>query len=195
MSEIAKTIDEMIRNSLAPKLKASGFKKKARNFLLEQQDHTKVVNVQASQWNEGSEGSFTINLGIYFPEVADAIDWFPVKNHPKICDCTINKRIGVLMPGGCDSWWEISNDTDARTVQESILESWIQYGEPWISHVSDISKAKSELIKQKQYFQAAGIALVQNDRAEAKRLLEKELKNRPLAKSKLNAWGKKHELL
>ena len=34
-------------------------------------EHTCIVNVQGNKWNQGDEGSFAINLGVYFPVIAD----------------------------------------------------------------------------------------------------------------------------
>jgi len=195
MSDIGRTIDLIVRDSLAPRLKAEGYKKRARTFTQESQDHVKVVNVQPSKWNQGTEGSFTLNLGIYFPAVADAIDWFPIKTYPKEHDCTIRERIGMLMPGGCDKWWQISPKSNLERIKAEVLEAWTTYGNPWISQVSDMNEAKLALIRKKDYFQAAGIALVQGDKKEAAELLQKAIQERPLAKAKFYSWGKKNNLL
>ena len=74
MSEIGKRIDSIVRERLAPLLKKNGFKKKARNFYQEFPDRVEVINVQASQWNEGNEGKFTINVGVYYPEISKIIE-------------------------------------------------------------------------------------------------------------------------
>jgi len=70
VSEIARRIDEVVKADLATRLEAEGYRKSARTFHRTEADHTKVVNVQANLWNQGSEGSFAINLGVSLPAVA-----------------------------------------------------------------------------------------------------------------------------
>ena len=62
---------------------------------------------------------------------------------------------------------------------------------PWLSKMSDLENVKNHVVKN-MAFVAAGIALFQGNREEASALIEKALKQKPLAKSKIISWGKKH---
>ena len=52
--------------AFAPTLKAAGYRKQGARFR-EEVSHTvvRLVNIQSSPWNMGSEGQFTVNLGVY----------------------------------------------------------------------------------------------------------------------------------
>jgi hypothetical protein len=63
MSQIEKIIERVVREHIHPLLKEREFRKQAKTFHKIGDESTLVVNVQASQSNEGLEGKFTINLG------------------------------------------------------------------------------------------------------------------------------------
>jgi len=120
MSDIAKKIDAIIKERLAPLLKNIGFKKKARNFYREFENRIELINVQSSKWNEGNEGQFTINVGVYYPEISEITDALPVKGMPKEYDCTVRERIGLLMPENKDKWWKIDSSSNDSEVSEML---------------------------------------------------------------------------
>lgn len=191
MSEIAKRIDSIVRERLAPLLKKNGFKKKARNFYRECPDRIEVINVQASQWNECNEGKFTINVGVYYPEISKILEAPPVSGAPKEYDCTVRERIGLLTPENKDQWWHIDGTVNDLNLSEDVANQVEKICLPWLSEMSDLENVKSYVVKN-MAFVAAGIALFQGKREEASELIEKALKQKPLAKSKINSWGKKH---
>ena len=194
MSEIAKRIDTIIKEGLAPLLKNSGFKKKARNFYREFENRIEVINVQASQWNEGNEGQFTINVGVYYPDISEITDAPPVKGMPKEYDCTVRERIGLLTPENQDKWWKVDGSVNDQEIAENVAYKVKELCLPWLSEMSDLEKVKN-YITNKLPFVAAGIALFQGNHGEASALIEKALVQKPLAKSKIITWGKKHALV
>lgn len=191
MSDIAKRIDSIVQERLAPLLKKNGFKKKARNFYREYSDRVEVINVQASQWNEGNEGKFTINVGVYYPEISKILEAPPVKGALKEYDCTVRERIGLLTPENKDQWWQIDGSVNDLEISENVANQVEKICLPWFSKMSDLENVKNHVVKN-MAFVAAGIALFQGNREEASDLIEKALKQKPLAKSKINSWGKKH---
>lgn len=193
MSDIAKRIDTIIKEGLAPMLKKIGFKKKARNFYRDFESRIEVINVQASKWNEGSEGQFTVNAGVYYPDISEITGAPPVKGMPKEYDCTVRERIGLLTPENQDRWWKVDNSVNNSEIAESIANHVEKFCLPWLKEMSDLDSVK-KYIASKLAFVAAGIALFQGNREEACALIEKALKQKPLAKAKINAWSKKHGL-
>ena len=193
MSEIAQRIDTIIREGLAPLLKRNGFKKKARNFYREFENRIEVINVQAGKWNEGNEGQFTINVGVYYPDISKITDAVPVKGLPKEYDCTVRERIGLLTPENQDRWWKVDSSVNDSELAENVANQVDALCLPWLSEMSDLETVK-KYITNKLAFVAAGIALYQGNREEASVLIEKALIQKPLAKAKINAWSKKHGL-
>lgn len=99
MSEIARSIDEVIRLGLADWMKAHSFKKNGRNWHKNQGGNWLIVNVQASQWNMGNEGKFTINPGVYATAIAALAGKKPLEGKPKEYESTVRERLGVLAYG------------------------------------------------------------------------------------------------
>ncbi|MBV1909430.1 MAG: DUF4304 domain-containing protein [Kangiellaceae bacterium] len=195
MSEISKIIDGIIKAELAPHLKQCGFKKKARNFYREHSDRTEMINIQASQWNEGLEGKFTVNVGVYYPEISKLIDAPPVKGLPKEYDCTIRERIGLIAEENRDTWWNVNPDTDQDVVANDLASKVKLVCLPWLELMSELDNVKTGVVKNNRAIVAAGISLHQGNAAEAKEYLEQSFKQQPLAKSRASAWGKKHGLI
>jgi hypothetical protein len=195
MSEIAKRIDAIIKEGLAPLLKKEGFKKKARNFYREHKNRIELINIQASKWNEGNEGQFTVNVGVYYPDIAKVTDALPVNGIPKEYDCTIRERIGFLKPDKKDAWWKINSSSNDAEVSENVANQVKELCLPWLDKMSNLDEVKSYIAKNNRAFVAAGIALLQGNRDEASLYIEQALKQQPLAKSKINSWGRKHGLV
>ncbi len=195
MSEISKIIDEIIKAELAPLLKQSGFKMRARNFYREHSDRTDLINIQASQWNEGFEGKFTVNVGVYFPEISKLIDAPQVKGLPKEYDCTVRQRIGLITEGSRDTWWEVNPEIDRDAVAIDLASRVKAVCLPWLEQMADLDNVKISVVKDNRAIVAAGISLHQGNAAEAKDYLKKSFKQQPLAKPRTSAWGKKHGLI
>lgn len=195
MSEISKIIDGIIKAELAPLLKQCGFKKKARNFYREHSDRTDVINIQASQWNEGLKGKFTVNVGVYFPAISELTEASPVKSLPKEYNCTIRERIGLITEENRDTWWEVNPETDQKIVANDLALKVNSVCLPWLESMADLDNVKSGVVKNNRAIVAAGISLHQGNIAEAREYLEQSFKQQPLAKSRASAWGKKHGLV
>ena len=93
MSEIGKRINAVIAHRLAPCLKEAGFRRKGRTFHRVADERTDVVNVQGSKWNAGRTGEFTINVGVYYPQIAELYDEYRPDGLPEEYHCTLRSRI------------------------------------------------------------------------------------------------------
>ena len=196
MSEIAKLIDDAIRSDLAKRLKADGYRKSGRTFYSADDSRTAVVNVQGSKSNLGDEGTFTINLGVYFPDVAKITNALPITGRfPKEYDCTIRQRLGVLMTDGNDFWWSVNSDTDLDALAKNVGDAWSQHGKPWMDHVSDLDAAHAELLNQQLFFIAAGVSLLRGRRDEALELVRQAESRQPRAARRIQEWARQHELV
>jgi len=194
MSEIAKIIDGVVQEGLASLLRQNGFKKTARNFYRAHNNRIDVINVQASQWNHGEEGKFTINVGVYYPSIAEITDAPPIKGMPKEYDCTIRERIGSLTEENKDTWWLIDSKTDRSTMASDVASKVEALCLPWFDKMSSLDAVKDRVSKNWPLV-AAGIALFQDRKSEARAFLEQSLNQQPMAKSRARAWAKKHGLL
>ena len=195
MSEIAKFIDDVIRRDLAKRLRSEGYRKSGRTFYSANDTRTAVVNVQASRNNFGDSGTFTINCGVYFPDVASITKAIPFTGRfPKEHNCTIRERIGRLMDGN-DFWWPINSNTDFSSLAKDVANTWALSGKPWIDRVSELDAAHTELVGQHQYFVAAGISVLSGRRDEAIQLVHKAVDRKPRAAGRIQDWARQHELI
>lgn len=195
MSESAKRIDAIIRAELAPFLREVGFKKKARNFRREHADRIDVINVQASRYNDVSSAKFTVNVGVYYPAIAEMSDALPVRGAPKEYDCTVHARIGTLREDRRDFWWTIELSSDDAAIAKDLAEKVGFFCLPWLERMGDLDTVKESMPSKNRSFIAAAIALHQGRRGEAQELFDRALKEQPLARSKFVAWAKKHALV
>jgi len=196
MIEISSLIDSIVREGLAPYLKETRFKKHTRTFTRDAGPCIQIVNMQASQSNDGSEGSFTMNLGVYYPRVAERRGAVAKGSYPKEYDSTLRTRIGALLPTGRDHWWKIKTSTDASEVARVVGDTYRQYGEPWLEWATDLRAILPQVRKQTDLLLAAAVALELGDHQEACAIV-REAMQRPNEgyASTARRFGEKHGLV
>ena len=98
------------------------------------------MNVQSSQWNVGGSASFTINLGVYFPAVAE-LEGSRLIDRPAENVCHLQQRIGWLMPEPLDRWWDIDCANDVPALGSAVAETVEAFALPWLEGHSTMSAA------------------------------------------------------
>ena len=121
-SELAQALDR-IQKSLALELKTRQFKVRGRTFNRQSADGlTQVINIQMGSFDppgttyhpglrENLYGRFTVNLGVYVPEVAADRRVGPTKSWVQEPVCCIRTRLGNLGTEEADLWWSINAET------------------------------------------------------------------------------------
>jgi hypothetical protein len=193
MSEIAKQIDRIINNGLAKCLKSEEYVKKTRTFYLRKPAVIKIVNVQASMGNMGDQGKFTLNLGLYSPEIAKLLEGKVGAEFPKEYDCSLRQRIGSLMPAKTDHWWTLPGDETA--LAQEIVYAWQEYGKPWIDGFDDTESIIQGLISGKYLFIASKVYLKMGDLEKAKRFFSEWAASSGKSNPHGLDWGRKAGLL
>jgi hypothetical protein len=180
-SEIGKKIDQVTGGELAARLKDHGYRKKGRTFHRRTVDATCVVNVQASVSNAGEAGSFTVNLGVYFPGIEEPLTGGTSSDPPREYECTLRQRLGGLMPGsGGDRWWTVTEGSDLSAISHDVAEAWRTYGRPWLDANATLSGASATLATRNGLHGAVA-AMLLGDRVEAERRLRTFLDTCPVA--------------
>jgi Domain of unknown function (DUF4304) len=109
-------ISRLIKIWLDPPLKSSGFTRKSRTWSRRTNGKIDVVDVQTSRWNRVESGAFTINLGIFLPEVFEIYWGKPAPACPKEWECVVRMRIGRLLGGidglKRDQWFDLNTESD-----------------------------------------------------------------------------------
>jgi hypothetical protein len=194
MSDIGKLIDEVVALGLKQLMKENGFKKKRRNFYKEENGVYQILNVQGSIFNDANEGRFTVNLGIFFPEINKLVGIHHLQGVPTEPDCTLRQRVGHLTPQGTDHWWRVQPGDPIEQIAEHLKSLVANYGLPWLDRNRQISVALP-LLKKQNPFVAAATALYEGNREEAKKIINDLIARKTAAASHARYWGKKHRLI
>ncbi len=118
-TQTGRFVDELVRSYLHPPLKVRVFRRRGRTWNRIAADLVHVVQLQASTWNMGESGSFTINLGVSIPS-AELLCWGrPVPGFVSEVECIVRLRAGLLGEGGVllgrhdrrDQWWDFDAGT------------------------------------------------------------------------------------
>ncbi len=118
-TQTGRFVDELVRRYLHPPLKVCGFRRRVRTWNRAAADLVHVVQLQASAWNMGESGSFTVNLGVSIPS-ADPLCWGrPAPGFVSEVECIVRLRAGLLGEGGVllgrhdrrDQWWDFDAGT------------------------------------------------------------------------------------
>ena len=120
-SSFAQRIAGILKGSLTPLLRSRGFRKEGSVYLALHGDTASLVDLQKSRWNDEDESRFTINGGIYIPGVVSAYSGRSDPERPKIVDCCLSVRIGMLEESRLDKWWKVTaRDSSQDAVDEEI---------------------------------------------------------------------------
>ncbi|WP_267550212.1 DUF4304 domain-containing protein [Rhizobium rhizogenes] len=190
MSDIAHSIDEVIKLGFADLLKAHGFRKSGRNWHRADGENWLIVNVQASSGNFGESGKFTVNLGIYFAAVASLAGQTPISGKPREMDSTLRERLGTLAYGR-DHWWAIEAGSNLNSISDDLVEKMRSFGMPWLESHRDLSHVAAALRDSPSVLSASAVLLA-GDKEEATRRLREAIEGRPAAKAHFTAWAIKN---
>jgi len=193
MSEIGSQIDRLVKEHLAPPLRAAGFRGSGRSFCRSAGEAIQVVNVQSSKWNQGSEGKFTINLGVFFSTIARLVDPERVPVSPKEYECTVRARIGKALGSAQDLWWEVDSSTQTQVLGAQVSDLLMSAGLAWLDRNSQLDAALEELRHQPVPLAAALISLGRT--GEAASVIESAVAGGGPAEAYQRRWGMKHGLL
>ncbi|MBN1345125.1 MAG: DUF4304 domain-containing protein, partial [Phycisphaerae bacterium] len=131
-SEYALVVDR-IQDEVGPVLTGAGFRGRGRTFNRTTSDQlTQVISFQMGAFDppgtqyipgirESLYGLFTVNVGVFVPEVARFHLGIKVKGFVPVTGCCIRARLGELGPERRDLWFRITlEDGVAASVRERI---------------------------------------------------------------------------
>lgn len=148
-----KILDE-IQKEIHLYLKASGFKKKGRthnkvldngiilviNFQMGQFQFENVVEIPGLR--ENLYGQFTINMGVFVPELYQKKYNQKSKDFVQEFDCEIRTRLSQKVFGE-DKWFPLTSDF--RKTSDFIIEKLKSNGQKWFDRFTDRKKIVTEL--------------------------------------------------
>lgn len=113
---------DLINKDIAPLLKQYGFKKQNFTWNRTVKGVTQVINFQLSRYNDHDNQLFTVNLGVFHPELWEINKGKPVPKFITEFDCFPRERIGYInnINNNKDLWWTINLKTDVVELSREI---------------------------------------------------------------------------
>jgi Domain of unknown function (DUF4304) len=127
MPTAQETYGELLKTRVAPALRELGFKGSGQNYGLPSDDFWALLGFQKSTSSDAGRVRFTANV-----LVVSRADWDAVREErphlPKRPTATTfwgtfvwQKRIGALLPGGEDLWWEVAAGVDTTELADAVV--------------------------------------------------------------------------
>jgi len=103
-----------LRQLLSPR----GYRKSSSLFSKQSQDVVHLIEVQGSLKSTATTPMFTVNIGVFAPELIYADVRSTTK--PSIPQAHWRTRLGILSPERQDLWWSVTSDLQARSAAQDI---------------------------------------------------------------------------
>jgi hypothetical protein len=127
---------EMLRDIVAPVLRAEGFKGSGGKYELPDLRSWALLGCQTSDSSTGQVSKFTVNLQVIdrmaWEEARMEWSWLAVRPSPnvKYRVGSWDTRIGHLLPEHRDHWWHLAAGDNPMTVANQVLEALLTWGIP-----------------------------------------------------------------
>lgn len=126
----------LLRDLVAPELRAMGFKGSGSRYRLDDQEFWAVLGFQASAYNTSKAMRFTANLCVVGRSVWDSArrerPYLPESPAPNVYYGTFtwHRRIGRLMPHEADLWWDLDHATEPAVIADEVVTAIRDFGLP-----------------------------------------------------------------
>jgi hypothetical protein len=130
---------EVVLQQMRAVLKPQGFRKQKRAFLSRRGDCTLVINLQGSWYSTRDGVSVTVNVGVFSHPLAERLR-LPWAVSVSLWHCHWHERLGFLMPGQRDRWWDASSDAEAFEAGSEIASSLQMYGLPALERLGSTAR-------------------------------------------------------
>jgi hypothetical protein len=184
-------IREIVDGELTPMLTRYGFQKFGKNnpsYHRSRDERVEIVDVQGGKANRRDDGTFTVNVAVFFPTLDPIVTPYPVDGRPGEVNCPVRVRIsqldadGRLLPEWTDRWWSFDPATDVAALGAEVAGAVEARALPFLDRLAP----REDLLASIRAGQprvagmwVAAIAAWAGDAPLAERLLEAEL--RPLS--------------
>jgi hypothetical protein len=132
------TLDEafgLVIEETAKKVAQLGFRRRGSILRVVSQGNAGLIDFQKSTMSSAERILFTINLAVVCGALLE-----PDRNSVEKArspDAHVRQRIGFLMPGCPDKWWELAERTDASGLAAEVSELVVAEGAPFVVRYLD----------------------------------------------------------
>jgi hypothetical protein len=129
VSTAQETFHEMMKTQVAPRVRALGFKGSGQNYELPSPDHWVLLGFQKSVWSDASALRFTVNVLVVSRAAWESARteraYLPARPTANRLwgDFAWQRRIGTLLPGRQDLWWEVEPGRPTEELVDEVLSA------------------------------------------------------------------------
>jgi Domain of unknown function (DUF4304) len=127
MPKAQETYNELLKTLIAPGLRAIGFKGSGQTYRLPSDEHWAMLGFQKSTSSDATHVRFTANVLVVARSAWDSAR-AESPHLPERPTATTywgtyvwQKRIGALLPGGEDMWWDVEAGEDGAELADAIV--------------------------------------------------------------------------
>ena len=124
-----------IVTATADKVKTLGFVRRGALLRVVKDGNAGVIEFQKSSKSSSEVILFTVNLVVICGSLLDPEHGSVEK--AKSYDAHLRQRIGMLMAGRPDKWWEIKGNTEAEALSVEVFDLILSEGAPYIMRYLD----------------------------------------------------------
>jgi hypothetical protein len=192
MAVCGELIDDVVKAAVVPPVRAAGFKGTRRSWQRVSREAVAVVNVQASSYNSGATGRFTLNLGVEYPVIRKILDGAAIEK-PKEYECILRARVGMLAERR-DVWWDVHPGFDQQGVVQRVHRALAEHALPWFERLETLEAGYEELRRRLDRRASVAAAVALGKWSEAERMVDEasaDLSDKnPAFVQFLTAWWK-----
>lgn len=130
MTETPNDVFDAVVKETAQRLRPVGFVRRDKVFRRVQGDVCALLQFQRSTMNTADRMLFTVNLGIVQADLLER----PRSSlaNSRCIDAHLGLRIGMLLPGRSDKWWEITASTNADDLADEVAGLLLEKAVPYL---------------------------------------------------------------
>jgi len=115
-----------------------GFRRQGSILRVIRQGNAGIIEFQKSTKNTSEKILFTVNLAVICGALLEPDQ--PSLEKARSTDAHLRQRIGMLMPGRPDQWWEISEAVAVGALASEVSEVIANVGAPYVAHYLDVDE-------------------------------------------------------
>jgi len=148
-----------VSDVITPYLRGLRFRKSYLTWNRDKAGFTQVVNLQISRFVNPETIRFTINLGVFYPPVFEAVWGKRVPRFPKEHECCLRVRVGSVIQGdysdqATDKWFEIDPSADLTEQFKEPMYILSTKAVPFLDNFTELTTIAEFLSKQRDAFSA-----------------------------------------
>ena len=155
-------IQAAVKSGIEPLLLGLGFRKNSKNFYKSENGCIQLVFPQSSRWNSADDAQVALNVGTYFPALAEMMGVEQrMPDPPRFEYCSVSQRARLSADAAADEhWWRATPATDPSELGKAMGEAIVNHGLPWLEKMSRFENALPAAEKRKSYWEAAALSLL-----------------------------------